>query len=64
VVETFQQMLTTIATTSQCPFSPTTCYYVEMPCNHNTLTNNHEEDVLVVNLENPTFELDDLTGPN
>jgi hypothetical protein len=35
-----------------------------MPCNPNTLTNNHEEDVLVVNLENPTPELSDLIGPN
>ncbi len=64
ILETFQQMPTTTTITSKFPFSPTTCYYVEMPCNPNTLTNNHEEDVLVVNSKNPTFELDDLTGPN
>jgi hypothetical protein len=26
--------------------------------------NNHEEDQLVVNLEDPTFELNDLINPN
>jgi hypothetical protein len=26
--------------------------------------NNHEEDQLVVNLEDPTLELNDLIGPN
>jgi hypothetical protein len=62
IIETFQQMPTTTTTTSKCPFSPTTCYYVKMPCNPNTLTTNHEENVLVVNLEDPTLKLDDLIG--
>jgi hypothetical protein len=62
IVETFQQMPTTTTTTSKCLFSPTTCYYVKMPCNPNTLTTNHEENVLVVNLEDPNLELYDLIG--
>ncbi len=51
-------------TTFECTFSPTTHYYVEMPCNCASPMNNHEEDQLVVNLEDPTLELNDLIGPN
>jgi hypothetical protein len=51
-------------TTYECPFSPTTHNYVEIPFNPATPTNNYEEDQLVVNLENPTFELNNLTSPS
>ncbi len=57
-------MPTVTLTTFECTFSPTTHYYVEMPCNCATPMNNHEEDQLVVNLEDPTFELNDLINPN
>jgi hypothetical protein len=57
-------MLAITPTTYECPFSPTTHNYVEIPFNPTTPTNNHEEDQLVVNLEDPTLELNDLTSPS
>ncbi len=35
-----------------------------MPYNPTTPTNNHEDDQLVVNLEDPTLELNNLIGLN
>jgi hypothetical protein len=41
----------------ECPFSPTPCYYGEMPCSPTTLVTNLE---LVVNLKDPYLESNDL----
>jgi hypothetical protein len=44
-------------TTSNCPpSSPMPCYYVEMANSSSTIINNHEEDYLVVDLEDVTLE--------
>jgi hypothetical protein len=53
-------MLAITPTTSKCPFSPTTHNYVKIPFNPATPIKNYEEDQLVVNLEDPTLELNDL----
>ncbi len=50
-------MHTITPTTSKCPFSPTTHYYVGMPCNLATQINNYGKDQLVVNLEDLILEL-------
>jgi hypothetical protein len=43
-------------TTSNCPpSSPMPCYYVEMGNSSSTIVNNHEEDYLVVDLEDVTL---------
>jgi hypothetical protein len=39
-------------------------YYVKLPSNPTTPTNNHEDDQLVVNLEDPTLEINNLIGLN
>lgn len=57
-------MLAITPTTYECPFSPTTHNYVKIPFNPNTPTNNYEEDQLVVNLEDTTLKLNDLTSPS
>jgi hypothetical protein len=45
-------------------FTQISNYYVEMPYNPSTPTNNHEDDQLVVNLEDHTPELNNLIGLN
>ncbi len=57
-------MLAITPTTYECPFSPTTHNYVKIPFNLATPRNNYEEDQLVVNLEDPTLELNDLISPS
>jgi hypothetical protein len=44
--------------------SPMFRYYVEMPHIFATLINNHEKDLLVVNLEDVIPKLNNLIGPN
>jgi hypothetical protein len=45
-------------------FTQISNYSVEMPYNPTTPTNNHEDDQLVVNLEDHTLELNNLIGLN
>jgi hypothetical protein len=52
IVRTFQEKL---PTTHDCPPSPMPHYYVKMPNNPSTTINNHEEDQLVVDLEDVTL---------
>jgi hypothetical protein len=57
IAGTFQRVVIVTRTKVECPFSPTPCYYVEMPCNLVAPTTNLE---LIVNLEDPCLESDDL----
>ncbi len=61
IVGTFQ---TKLPTTPDHPPSPVPHYYVEMPNSPNTTTNNHEENQLVVDLEDVTMESKDLISSN
>jgi hypothetical protein len=60
IVGTFQATILTTPSMSNCPSSPMSYYYVEMPHSLATPRNNHEEDQLVVNFENATPNLDNL----
>jgi len=57
IARTFQGVAIVICTKVKCLFSSIPHYYVEMPCSLTTPTTNLE---LVVNLEDPCLELDDL----
>ncbi len=64
IIETFQVIVLAIPSMSNCPSSPMFCYYVEMPHSLVTPTNNHEEDQLVVNLEDVIPNLNNLINPS
>jgi hypothetical protein len=64
IVGTFQTTILATPSTSNCPSSPMSCYYVEMPHSFATPTNNHEEDQLVVNLVDAIPNLDNLISPS
>lgn len=57
-------MLTTIFLIVECTFLPTPWYYIEMPCNLATLANNNEQDEIMVNLDDPSKELENLIVPS
>ncbi len=57
---TFQVVLGIALTTCDYLFSPIPRYYVKMPHNPTTPTNNHEGDQLVVDFLNVILELNDL----
>jgi hypothetical protein len=61
ITRTFQAKFPTIL---HCPPSPMPHYYVEMPNNLNIIANNHEEDQLVVDLEDVTLESKYLISSN
>ncbi len=63
IVRIFQAIPTLAPTTSISPFEPFIHFYVEMPHNPPTSTNN-QQDELVVSLEDSNLELDDLTIPS
>ncbi len=44
IVGTFQATILTTPSMSNCPSSPMSCYYVEMPHSFATPTNNHEKE--------------------
>jgi hypothetical protein len=64
IVRTFQTTVIVTPVMSNCPSSPMSCYYVEMPHSFATPTNNHEKDQLVVNLEDVIPNLNNLVSPN
>jgi hypothetical protein len=63
IASIFQAILNLVPTTSTNAFEPIVCFYVEMPQNPTTPTNN-QQDELVVNLDDCSLELNVLIIPS